>query len=143
MNSKLVILIALIAAMSSAVEADGVRKKAPVLSGAYAISGSFNCTDTSSHTVSQLTGQMTFNATAGTATIQGYRADGEPMTLTQFSHGPGPYSNTATTVTFNGTTYQANFGALKKGVATYVSLLAVDLDEENELCGDQYWLALE
>lgn len=143
MKSRLLILAALIVAASASAEADGgAPRSAPVLSGAYAISGIFNCT-TSGGTASQITAEITFDPQAQTASIKGYRADGNPMTLTKFSHSAGAYSNTSTTLTLNGTVYQANYGALKNGIATYVSFLAVDLSQENQLCGDQYWAARE
>jgi len=143
MKSRLLILAALIFAASSSAEADGgAPTSTPVLSGAYAISGLFNCT-TSGGTASQITGEITFDAHAQTASIKGYRADGNPMTLTKFSHPGGTYSNTSTTLTLNGTVYEANYGAPKNGIATYVSFLAVDLSQEGHLCGDQYWAARE
>ena len=52
--------------------------------------------------------------------------------------GSGAYSNTDTTITIGGTTYQATYGPVNsKGIATYLSYIGVT---SGGLCEDEGWL---
>jgi hypothetical protein len=95
----------------------------PSLSGDYVLTLINNCVQSGS-SVSQTTATATFDADAGTLSFSGFVADGNPIVLTPVT-GSGAYSNTKTTVVFAGTTYKAFYGATKKGVAQYVSMIAI------------------
>lgn len=110
-------------ALAASADAGPVPKAAPSLSGTYVITLINNCVQSGS-SVSQTTAYASFDAASGTVAYSGYNADGNPIVLTAVS-GSGPFSNDKNTLTFGGTTYKAFYGAAKKGVAQYVSMIAI------------------
>lgn len=107
----------------------------PTLSGAYVYTSIESCYN-NSWSVAHTTGTATFTPSTGTATISGYHAGGTPPTLTPVS-GTISYSNTATTITLNGTTYEVSYGKATKGVATHLAFIAVVPGDSGAACSDQ------
>lgn len=112
----------------------------PSLSGSYVLTLINNCVQSGS-SVSQTTAEADFDSTAGTLSFTGFVADGNPITLVKVT-GSGPYSNTKNTVTFNGTTYKAFYGAVKQGVVQYASMIAIVAGDSGN-CADQLTLSHE
>jgi hypothetical protein len=96
---------------------------APSLSGDYVLTLINNCVQSGS-SVSQTTVHASFDSAGGTVSYNGYNADGNPIVLTAIS-GSESFSNTKTTVTFGGTAYKAFYGPIKRGIAEYVSMIAI------------------
>ena len=107
----------------------------PILSGGYVLTAMENCLPVSSGLRNE-TGTLTFDPKSGTVKISVYLMSGDPLTLSQ-SKGATTYSNSAKTLTLGSTTYQATYGKREKGIATYVSFIAV----EGDGCGYQGWLS--
>jgi hypothetical protein len=105
----------------------------PALKGGYVLTDVQICTTGKSQ--SQITGLATFNTTTGKLKLDGYIATGNPLTLTHLKQTLS-YSNSTTTVTLGDTVYQVTYGKLEKGVATYLSLIAVA-----DPCAAQIWLS--
>jgi len=70
-----------------------------------------------------ISGLATFNSATGKLKLVGSVAGGDPMTLDPLKQTLS-YSNSATTVTLGDTVYQAIYGKLANGIATYFSLIA-------------------
>lgn len=70
-----------------------------------------------------ITALASFNSTTGKLKLAGTVASGDPMTLNALKQSLS-YSNSSSSVTLGDTVYQAIYGKLDKGVATYLSLIA-------------------
>jgi hypothetical protein len=106
----------------------------PILKGGYALTDVQICVSGKGLS-SQITGRASFNTASGTLKLDGYIATGDPLTLTHLKQTLS-YSNSTTTVTLGDTVYQVTYGKLEKGVATYLSLIAVA-----DPCAAQIWLS--
>src|SRR5947209_9446252 len=80
----------------------------PILTGNYVFTWSEQCrkSDGTFAGVGQTTGRITFDPTNGLATLTGFQPDSSLLTLSYIS-GSGTYSNTDTTFTLDGNTFQA------------------------------------
>lgn len=105
----------------------------PTLTGDYVLTDVQICTMGESQ--SQITGLASFDTTTGKLKLVAYMASGDPLTLNHFKQTLS-YSNSATTVTLGDTVYQATYGKLANGIATYLSLIAVA-----DPCAAQIWLS--
>jgi hypothetical protein len=104
---------------------------APVLNGPYVFQKVENC---GGGVVVQITGTWTFNNAAKTWTAKGYSISGVPLKMSSVS-AKGTFSNTATQLTFDGSSpYNAFYGALTKGVANDLTLIALGTGP----CGEQF-----
>ena len=112
----------------------------PIISGNYVLTEVDNCVN-SATSFSQETVLASFNPNTGAVTFNGYKAGGNPLTLGA-SSGSGTYSNTATTLTLNGNTFQVIYGKLAGGKATYLSYIGIEAGD-NGPCGEQGWLQLQ
>ena len=110
----------------------------PVLTGNYIFTWWEQCRrpDGGLAGVGQTTARVTFDATNGVATFNGFQPAGNPLTLEPIV-GSATYSNTATTFTLDGDTFQAFYGDLKKGVPAYVSYIGVVTGDSGATCSDQ------
>lgn len=103
----------------------------PVLNGPYVFQKVENC---GGGVMVQITGTWTFNNAAKTWTAKGSSISGVPLKITAVS-ATGTYTNTATQVNFNGNSpYNAFYGALTKGVANDLALIALGTGP----CGEQF-----
>lgn len=109
----------------------------PIISGAYFYTWSEYCTnsDGSGFSFSRITANASFDSGTGIVTVNGYKATGNPPTLTSFS-GSGSVSITKNSITFNGTTFPA-LVKVKKGVAIYVSYIGVEPGDGDAICAQQ------
>ena len=123
---------------SALADAPAPKKGIPVLSGTYTYTWIESCFNTNGTLagVSHTTGTLAFDKASGMATLSGFTAQGEPPVLTTIS-GSAAYSNTKTTVTINGQTYDVFYGALDKGVATSATYIAVVNGDGDAKCSDQ------
>lgn len=94
----------------------------PVLTGDYVLTDVEVCNPNKSGPV-EIIALATFNSTTGKLKLVGSVASGDPMTLNALKQTLS-YSNSASTVTLGDTVYQAVYGKLSKGTATYLSLIA-------------------
>jgi hypothetical protein len=115
-----------------------VMANTPVLSGKYAFSSVVNCGSAGSG-VSQTSGLLTFDPTAGTVSIVGNVIDGDPPVM-RSTVATVSFSNTSGTITVNGVTYQATFGKLSRGIATYLTYIGV-YSQDGHACGAEGWLS--
>jgi hypothetical protein len=106
----------------------------PALKGGYVLTDVQLCIS-GKGVSSQITGLASFDPTSGTLKLNGYIATGDPLTLNHLKQTLS-YSNSATTVTLGDTVYQVTYGKLEKGIATYLSLIAVA-----DPCAAQIWLS--
>ncbi|MGD0191362.1 MAG: hypothetical protein ABSD74_11530 [Rhizomicrobium sp.] len=98
----------------------------PVLSGNYVYTADQACYGQGgTWEFNQTTAIANFNPSTGTATLNGYQSSGAPPTLSPLSDSSS-YSNTATTITVNGTTFEAFYGKASKKVASYVSFIGIN-----------------
>jgi hypothetical protein len=103
----------------------------PELSGTYVFQKVENC---GGGVMVQDTGSWTFTNSNKTYSAKGYQIEGVPLAIKTIS-GSGSYSNTTTTITFDGsTTYYVFYGALTKGVASKIVLIALGTGP----CGEQF-----
>lgn len=101
-------------------------KSVPILSGGYVLTATENCLPESAGLRNE-TATLTFDPMSGTAKINGYVMSGDPLSLNP-EKGSASYSNSSQTLTLGSQTYQAVYGHRDKGVATYVSFMAVEPD---------------
>ena len=106
----------------------------PTLKGAYVLTDTLMCVPGKGG-FTQLSGLATFDPQSGKLKLDGYSAGGDPVTLNHVRQTL-PYTNSASTVTFGDTVYQATYGKIEKGVATYLSLIAAA-----DPCAAQVWLS--
>ncbi len=116
------------------------KKDVPVLSGAYVYTSVESCTSQGGTSVTHITGIATLDPDAGTATLNGFHADGQSSSLEAISQN-ATYSNTKTTLTLNGQVYQVFYGTLKKKVATYLSYIGTEEEDGGSICSQQAWLS--
>ena len=83
----------------------------------------------------QESGTVVFNPQKGIYKTDGYSVSGDPLTLTQVT-GKTVYSNTESTLTLGEFTFQAAYGKLQNGIATYLSAITVVGS-----CGYQIWFS--
>ncbi|HEX3942510.1 MAG TPA: hypothetical protein VHW69_00340 [Rhizomicrobium sp.] len=107
----------------------------PILKGGYVLTATENCLPDSAGLRNE-TASLTFDPKSGTAKIKGYVMSGDPLSLNP-AKGSASYSNSTQTLTLGSQTYQAVYGHREKGIATYVSFMAVEPDG----CGYQGWLS--
>lgn len=109
----------------------------PIISGAYIYTWSEYCTngDGTGFSFSRITANASFDAGTGIGTLNGYKASGNPPTLTSFSES-GPVSITKNSITFNGTTFPA-FIKVKRGVAIYISYIGTEPGDGDATCAQQ------
>ena len=124
----------LVGAPAMAQSLQGSPPDVPVLSGTYAYTQVQNCVK-SSGTFYQVTASATFDPKSGTFKEDGYAASDDPLTLNHVK-GHASYSNSGTTLTLGDTIFQVTYGKLEKGIATYLSAIAVV-----NSCGVQAWLS--
>lgn len=106
----------------------------PTLKGAYVLTDAVMCTPGKGG-FSEVTGLATFDPKSGKLKLEGYSAGGDPVTLSHVKQTL-PYTNSASTVTFGDTVYQATYGTIEKGIATYLSLIVAA-----DPCASQVWLS--
>ncbi len=119
-------------------------KAIPALSGSYTYTWIESCFDTNGMLagVSHTTGTLSFDPGSGMATLNGFTAQGEPPVLAPIS-GTAAYSNTKTTVTINGQSYDVFYGKVSKGVATSFTYINVVDGDDGAKCSDQAQLFLQ
>jgi len=128
------IIVAVAAFGPRTLAAAGEPPAVPVLKGTYILTQVDNCVK-SAGAFYQITATVDFDPKTGTYKLDGYSAADDPLTLSHIK-GNATYSNSGSTFTLGDTTLQAFYGKLDKGVATYVSAIAV-LDS----CGYQIWMS--
>ena len=106
----------------------------PTLKGDYVLTDAVMCTPGKGG-FSEVTGLATFDPKTGKLKLEGYSAGGDPVKLSHVKQTL-PYTNSASTVTFGDTVYQATYGTIKKGIATYLSLIVAA-----DPCAAQVWLS--
>jgi len=92
----------------------------PVLSGTYATHFVKNC---GSGILGLASGKWTFTGADWNYALE-YNSGAPPSSLTLVTSS-STFTNTATTVTLGATTYDATYGKLVKGVATFAELIGV------------------
>ncbi|MFL5239190.1 MAG: hypothetical protein ACJ8EL_16640 [Rhizomicrobium sp.] len=112
----------------------GEAPAVPVLKGSYIYTQVENCVKHSG-IFEQETGTAVFNPTRGIYKLDGYSVAGDPLTLTPFS-AKTVYSNSGSTLTLGGYTFQVVYGELEDGVATSLSAITVVGS-----CGYQFWMS--
>jgi hypothetical protein len=119
-------------------------KAAPTVSGGYTYTWIESCFNTNGTLagISHTTGTLTFDTASGMATLSGFTTQGEPPVLMPIS-GTAAYSNTATTITINGQTYDVFYGKLAKKVATSLTYIAVVNGDDGAKCSDQAQLTAQ
>jgi hypothetical protein len=119
-------------------------KTGPTVSGSYTYTWIESCfnTDGTLAGVSHTTGTLAFDTASGMATLSGFTAQGSPPVLTTIS-GTAAYSNTKTTITINGQTYDVFYGKAAKGIATSLTYIAVVDGDSGAKCSDQAQLLLQ
>jgi hypothetical protein len=119
-------------------------KAVPAVSGTYTYTWIESCFNTNGTLagVSHTTGTLAFDSGSGMATLSGFTAQGSPPVLTTIS-GTAAYSNTKTTITINGQTYDVFYGKVAKGVATSLTYIAVVDGDSGAKCSDQAQLLLQ
>ncbi len=126
----------LLAAVAAVMFGTSAVADVPILSGSYVFNAVENCV-ASSGTFSQVSGIIKFDADTGKAEQDGFLVSGDPVTLQHFK-GTGTYSNSKSTLTLDTDTFQATYGKLSKGIATYVSYIGLSASGN---CGVQGWLS--
>jgi len=119
-------------------------KAVPAVSGTYTYTWIESCFNTNGTLagVSHTTGTLAADSGSGMATLNGFTAQGSPPVLTTIS-GTAAYSNTKTTITINGQTYDVFYGKVTKGVATSLTYIAVVDGDSGAKCSDQAQLSLQ
>ena len=111
-----------VCASAQAQSTNASAKAVPKIDGNYVMSDMEICNPGKNGPV-VISGLATFNSTTGKLKLVGSVASGDPMTLNPLKQTLS-YSNSATSVTLGDTVYQAIYGKLANGVATYLSLIA-------------------
>jgi hypothetical protein len=119
-------------------------KSVPAVSGSYTYTWIESCFNTNGSLagVSHTTGIVTFDSESGMASLSGFTAQGSPPVLTTIS-GTAAYSNTKTTITIDGQSYDVFYGKVTKGVATTLTYIAVVNGDSGAKCSDQAQLSLQ
>lgn len=125
--------VAVIAFGTPAMAAD-----APILSGKYAANIVQNCVK-SFGDLFQFSGTLDFDSSHGKVKVDGYFALNNPLEL-EHQQQTGSYSNGNNTLTIDTVTYKAAYGKVEKGIATFVSYIAVVPGGESN-CAVQGWLS--
>jgi hypothetical protein len=118
-----------------------VPAMAASVSGKYIYNRTEICFDPNtglSASAAMFSGILAFDG-SGTVTLSTFHAGGWPLNLNTES-GNEPYSTTDSTITLGGETFQAAYGGVKSGVASFVSFIAV---LENGTCEDIGTLTLQ
>ena len=95
----------------------------PTLKGDYVLTDAVMCTPGKGG-FSEVTGLATFDPKTGKLKLEGYSAGGDPVKLSHVKQTL-PYTNSAST-----------YGTIKKGIATYLSLIVAA-----DPCAAQVWLS--
>lgn len=109
-------------ATASAQPSQSLPPDGPTLKGTYVLADTTMCTPGKGSSFTMLTGLATFDPATHKLKLDGYSAGGDPVTLSHVKQTL-TYANSATTVTFGDTVYQASYGGTKKGIAVYLSLI--------------------
>ena len=110
----------------------------PILSGKYVANVVENCVALDG-TFSQLSGIVEFDPSSGKVDQDVSLVSGNPLNL-QNLKAHGTYSNSKSTLTLDTNTFQATYGNLSKGIATYVSYIGL-VENGPGNCGVQGWLS--
>lgn len=110
----------------------------PILSGNYVINVVQNCVDLDA-SFAQVSGTINFDPGSGKVEQDVFAALGKPLTFQRFKQH-GTYSNSKSTLTLDSNTFQATYGKLSKGIATYVSYIGL-VENGPGNCGVQGWLS--
>ena len=131
-------VVATLMLCSAATAAVSPPKAVPKVSGAYTYTWIESCFNTNGSLagISHTTGVVTFNTGTGMATLNGFTAQGSPPVLAPIS-GTAAYSNTKTTITIDGQSYDVFYGKVAKGIATSLTYINVVNGDDGAKCSDQ------